>query len=101
MSEKPRILPAGDQAILVEFGVEITPATNRLVQAFTHNANQNRIPGIGELVPSYCTLLIYYDPFLLSFSQVESWARNLLGSALWETKTRSEVKEVPVVYGGP
>jgi KipI family sensor histidine kinase inhibitor len=101
MSEKPRILPAGDQAILVEFGVEINPTTNRLVQAFTHNANQNRIPGIGELVPSYCTLLIYYDPFLLSFSQVESWARNLLGSDLWEMKTSSEVKEVPVVYGGP
>ncbi|MFH1758566.1 MAG: 5-oxoprolinase subunit PxpB [Pseudomonadota bacterium] len=101
MSEKPRILPAGDQAILVEFGGEINPTINRLVQAFTNRANQNRIPGIGELVPSYCTLLIYYDPFLLSFPQVESWAHNLLGSDRWERKTSSEVKEVPVIYGGP
>jgi inhibitor of KinA len=101
MSETPRILPAGDQAILVEFGGEINPTINRLVQAFTNRANQNRIPGIGELVPSYCTLLIYYDPFLLSFPQVESWAHNLLGSDRWERKISSEVKEVPVIYGGP
>jgi len=101
MSETPRILPAGDQAILVEFGGEINPTINRLVQAFTNRANQNRIAGIGELVPSYCTLLIYYDPFLLSFPQVESWAHNLLGSNRWETKTSSAVKEVPVIYGGP
>ncbi|MBU1208447.1 MAG: carboxyltransferase domain-containing protein [Proteobacteria bacterium] len=46
MSEKPRILPAGDQAILVEFGGEINPTINRLVQAFTNRANQNRIPGM-------------------------------------------------------
>ncbi|MBM4334118.1 MAG: 5-oxoprolinase subunit PxpB [Deltaproteobacteria bacterium] len=100
MEVPPRILPAGDQAILIEFGVEINPAVNRLVQAFVRNAGQHRITGIGELIPSYCTLLIYYDPFLLSFSQVEHWARSLSGSDLLDTKTRPEVKEIPVVYGG-
>lgn len=100
MEGSPRILPAGDQAILIEFGLEINPAINRLVQAFARNADQHRIPGIGELIPSYCTLLIYYDPFLLSFSQVEHWARSLFGSNLLEAKISPEVKEIPVVYGG-
>ena len=77
MPGPPRILPAGDQAILIEFGTEINPAVNRFVQAFTQKASQLKMAGIGDLVPSYCTLLVYYDPFALSFSRVASWAQDL------------------------
>ena len=99
MEGTPRILPAGDQAILIEFGSEINPAINRLVHAFTQKADCRKIPGIGEMVPSYCTLLIYYDPFLLSFSQAASWARELLSSKELDHKSSSIIKEIPVCYG--
>lgn len=100
MGIKPRILPAGDQGVLLEFGAEINPEVNRMVHAFAHLTNQKRIPGIGELIPSYCSLLIYYDPFLLSFAQVTCWLEGLLGGESLEAEAPSVLKEVPVLYGG-
>ena len=99
MPGQPRILPAGDQAILIEFGAEINPTINRFVQAFTQKANQHKMAGIGDLVPSYCTLLVYYDPFSLSFSRVASWALDLLSSGPLESESSQTVKEVAVCYG--
>lgn len=101
MEGTPRILAAGDQAVLIEFGEEIKPAISRRIQAFTRRANQQRIPGIGELVPSYCTVLIYYDPSDLSFSQAASWAGEFLSSGSVEVESTPKIKEVPVFYGGP
>ncbi len=100
MEGTPRILPAGDQALLLEFGEEINPTINQRVQGFTQRASQHRISGIGELVPSYCTVLIYYDPFFLSFSQVASWAAEFLSSGPVEVESTPTIKEVPVLYGG-
>ena len=101
MDGTPRILAAGDQALLIEFGEEIKPAINRRVQAFTKRASQQRISGIGELVPSYCSVLIYYDPLHLSFSQAASWAGEFLSGGSVEVESAPTIKEVPVLYGGP
>jgi len=101
MDGTPRILAAGDQALLIEFGEEIKPAINRRVQAFTKRASQQRISGIGELVPSYCTVLIYYDPLRLSFSQAASWVGEFLSGGSVEVESAPTIKEVPVLYGGP
>jgi len=101
MEGLPRILPAGDQAILIEFGEEVKPEINRRVQAFTQRAQEHKISGIGELVPSYCTVLIYYDPLYLSFSQAASWAGEFLSPGSVEVESTPTIKEVPVLYGGP
>ena len=101
MDGTPRILAAGDQALLIEFGDEINPAINRRVHAFARRANTHKISGIGELVPSYCTVLIYYDPTILSFSQASSWAGEFLSSGSVEVEITPKIKEVPVLYGGP
>lgn len=100
MEGKPRLLPAGDQAILIEFGAEINPQMNRRVHEFARRAGAKKIPGIGELIPSYCSVLIYYDPFLLSFAQTASWAREFLDPKPLEAALPPVVKEVPVLYGG-
>ncbi len=63
----PELLPAGDQAILVKFEQEINPAINRFVHACGQQAKKNIIPGIRELIPAYCTILVHYDPFILPF----------------------------------
>jgi len=101
MDGTPRILASGDQALLIEFGEEINPAVNRRVHAFTRKASEHKISGIGELVPSYCTVLIYYDPTVLSFSRASSWAGEFLPSGSVEAEITPQIKEVPVLYGGP
>ncbi len=100
MGEKIRIRPAGDQALLVEFGTEISPEINLRVQEFSHRAAVQKIPGIREIIPSYCSALVYYDPILLSFADAVSWAKEFLDSKPLETQASAPIKEVPVLYGG-
>jgi len=100
MEEYLRIRPAGDQALLVEFGTEISLPVNLRVQEFCRRAGSHRIPGIGEMIPSYCSALVYYDPFLLCFSDVAGWFEGFLASKPEETASPTSVKEIPVLYGG-
>jgi KipI family sensor histidine kinase inhibitor len=96
----PRILPAGDQAILVEFGEEIQPLLNRRIHAVARNLADRKFPGIGETVSSYCSLLVYYDPFVLSRSQAASRIEKVLRAPIAEEEPLRTIKEVPVLYGG-
>jgi KipI family sensor histidine kinase inhibitor len=100
MEGAPRIRPAGDRALFVEFGTEINPEINLRVQEFYRRANSHKIPGIGEMIPSYCSVLVYYDPFLLSFAETSVWTEEFLTPGLLPDKKPSPVKEVPVLYGG-
>jgi inhibitor of KinA len=100
MESFPRILPAGDQAILVEFGAEINSVLNQRAHAVVRNLTAGKIPGIREAIPSYCSILIYYDPFVLSFPQVSSWVREFLARQVVIEKPSQTVKEIPVLYGG-
>ena len=46
----PRFLPAGESALVVEFGAAIDPALNDKVRAFDHALTAAAIPGIVETV---------------------------------------------------
>jgi KipI family sensor histidine kinase inhibitor len=96
----PRILPAGDQAILVEFGTEINATLNKRVHAVAQALTARKFPGIGETISSYCSLLVYYDPFLLSFAQVSSRIEEILNREIVPEEFSQTVKEIPVLYGG-
>jgi KipI family sensor histidine kinase inhibitor len=100
MEENLRIRPAGDQALLIEFGAEINPQINLRVQEFSRWASSHKVPGIGEMIPSYCSALVTYDPFLLSFAETAAWVREFVGSNPVRAEASAPVKEVPVLYGG-
>lgn len=91
--------PLGDSALLIQLGDEIDPAINQRVHALDALL-QNKIAGIIETVPAYCTVLVHYDPLVLTFNEVLHWARDKttqLDDSLNRTPRRIEV---PVQYGG-
>ncbi len=98
--EYPRFLPAGDSALVVEFGNEISLEINRRVHALAHTLEQEATPGLGEAVPSYRSLLVHYDPLKLSMRE----ARALIFAALERESDVSPLEprlvEVPTAYGG-
>lgn len=93
-------LPAGDSALVVEVGDEITPEINQTIRGLVLALEQQRIPGVREYVPTYRSLMILYDPAILLFhelvTQVQQIESQLESAALLEAR----VVEVPVVYGG-
>ena len=62
MPTAPRFLPAGESALVVEFGAAIDPALNDEVHAFDRALAQAAIPGVIEAVPTYRSLMIHFDP---------------------------------------
>ncbi|MDP4003367.1 allophanate hydrolase subunit 1 [Methylobacterium sp. NEAU K] len=65
MSAPPRILDAGEAALVVEFGVAVDPAINDRVLALDDALAADKPAGITETVPTYRSLMIHYDPMVL------------------------------------
>lgn len=59
---EPRIRPAGDQALVVEIGEGIDEIVNQRVHALALALERRELPGIVDLVPTYRSLLVNYDP---------------------------------------
>jgi KipI family sensor histidine kinase inhibitor len=97
---QPKILPAGDQAILIELGKEIKPEINQQVHYLAQLLEKRASLGIKEIIPSYSSLLIYYDPAQISFNAVSDLVQNFLHENSPGPYTPSVIKEIPVVYGG-
>lgn len=95
-----KILPAGDQALVVEFGNEISEELNRKVQLLNKKITGKRIGGIVETVPTFRSLMVLYDPSVISFEKLK---RLLAAIPVKETGSREQkrrVVEVPVCYSG-
>lgn len=95
-----KILTAGDSSVLVEFGSHISPEINRRISATVQLLRAQHIEGIQDMIPSFCALLINYDPRVLSFEQISGRLEKLLKV---ETKSETLTKrifEIPVCYGG-
>ena len=92
--------PLGDSALLVELGDKIDPAINQRVHALNALLQANSIAGIVETVPAYCTLLIHYDPLILTFDQVTHWVRDKLTQVDDSLNRKPRQLEVPLRYGG-
>ena len=92
--------PLGDSALLVQLGDKIDSAINQRVHALNALLQTKNIAGIIETVPAYCTLLIHYDPLILTFNQVTSWVRDNLTQVDDSLNRKSRHLEVPTRYGG-
>ncbi len=97
---KPKIVALGDSAILVRLGDEIDIKTNQHVHALANLLATSSISGIIETVPAYATLLVHYDPLILSFAQIKDHLRAKISQAEVTTSRPPRRVEVPVRYGG-
>jgi inhibitor of KinA len=98
--ERPMYRLMGDRAFLIELGDGIGPEVNRRVRALFVELERLALEGMRELIPSYRSLLVIYDPLAATVSDFtrhieEAWA-GLDPARLPPPKTM----RVPVVYGG-
>jgi KipI family sensor histidine kinase inhibitor len=95
----PRILDAGDCAVVVEFGDDIDAAVNARVLALDAAVGAARIPGVIETNPTYRSLFMLVDP--LTFDRDAFRDRVVALSRSIEAPSRQGRRwRVPVVYGG-
>jgi len=95
-----RIVPAGDSALIVEFEERIDPGVNASAIALAEAIEAARLPGVRDVVPTFRSVAIYFDPLRTSADALvgriqRDAARG--GAAVTEAQTGIRV---PVCYGG-
>ncbi len=96
----PRLLPAGESCVVVDFGEHIDYDINRKVQALRKALEEGAFPGIRELVPTYRSLAIYLDPLKENPRDLQRKIEELLVSLEKEPLRSSQAVDIPVCYGG-
>ncbi len=100
MYDEPRFCTAGDRAMVVELGDSISPETNRRVHGLMRALEGRGLPEIVDLVPTYRSLLVLYNPLLASFDGLRETVASLDSAAADAGRNAPNVVEVPTVYGG-
>jgi len=62
MDSQARHLPVGDRGLTIEFGNEIGEEINRQVHKMLFAMEKANLPGIIELLPTFRSLFVLYDP---------------------------------------
>lgn len=98
--EKAKIYTAGDSSVLIEFGKEISPEINGQITALVHLLKEQHIEGVVDMIPAFCSLLINYDPRVISYGKIKRRLEKLLKLEVRQEGGSRKVIRIPVCYGG-
>ena len=103
--EYPRILPASDSAILIEFGDSIDYETNARVYALQSEIENSDLgTSVVEFIPSYRSLLVEYDVSEYLYADLQERVNDLIGTTTVsgdaEMSSEQDAHQIPVAYGG-
>ncbi|MDE3166025.1 MAG: 5-oxoprolinase subunit PxpB [Acidobacteriota bacterium] len=92
------IRPASDRALYLVFGEEISPAMHAAVGRATRALEGVR--GLRNLHPGYASVLVDFDPSLLTHAAAEALIREVLDRHSGDPAPEPRQVGIPVVYGG-
>jgi inhibitor of KinA len=95
-----RIVTAGDSAVIVEFEERIDAAVNSRVVALARSIQAARLGGILDVVPTFRSVAVYFDPLRTDFDKLSDRLRHAAAGAGAVAATPSAPIRVPVWYGG-
>ena len=96
-----RILNAGDSAVTVEFGQKIDPEVCGMIQTFCKKLQQEPIRGITEVLPTFRSLTVFYDPMIISYNKLVRSLKKKSASLSALEQTDKRIYEIPVCYEEP
>jgi len=91
---------AGDCGLLVEYGNAIDPAVNQKVRSMAMVMHKHKPAGVREIIPTYRSILIYYDPSVTIPQRLQETLSDLESRLAEIEIPPPEVVEIPVCYGG-
>ncbi len=95
-----RICPVGDQAILCEFDNTIDEQTNDRVQHLTAWIREANLKGVTEVLPTYRSLLVFYDATKISYRSLFHKIRHVSTEKSFLEEKKKKVRMIPCLYGG-
>jgi inhibitor of KinA len=97
-----RMLTAGEQGLVVEFGNTISPVINAKVHRLAELLQRELGSSLLEVVPTYRSLLVYFDPLAMTrqvlSEKISAFIEQDSGTPTAQNAGRVVV--IPVCYGG-
>ena len=107
MADDFHIVQAGDAAVIVKFPERVDPAVNARAIGTAAALQGLGLSGIRDIVPTFRTVAVYFDPLRTDFERLVDELRRLAGEGRPEghpLRTSQELDAepitVPVKYGG-
>lgn len=95
-----KILLTGDSAVTVQFGEKIDPAIYARVKNLKEALEKAKPEGIVELIPTYRSLMVQYDPLMLSFDRLCDILKECMKQGGTAVEGHKKVLTIPVCFGG-
>jgi KipI family sensor histidine kinase inhibitor len=96
----PRLLPAGDGAVSVELGDDISREANTRALTLERLLLDAGLPGIVDTVPTFRSLLVHYDPLVLPWATLRARLSDLVAGLAGARPPAGRRVELPCAYGG-
>jgi inhibitor of KinA len=93
-------VPLGDQTLVVQFENILSIEVSRTVQSFAHIIEQQGIPGVTEMIITFNTLAVCYDPIKITYDKLLGKLQALQENNLQSEDIAGKKVYVPVVFGG-
>lgn len=95
-----KILPAGETCLFVDFGEVIDLEVNARVQSLMRALADRPFGGMKELVPTYRSLSVYFDPVTVNLSALRTRLGEELNKPFDAAQVGGREVRVPVAFGG-
>lgn len=92
--------PASDQSLLVYFERHITVDAHLRIRKLLRLLELEPVPGVRNLHPAYCSLLVDFDALKLSHATLEATLRSYIDRLNPLTLPNPGEREIPTCYGG-
>lgn len=99
-AEELSIRSLAESGLLIEFADVIEPALVARVMALSAAIEAAHPPGLLDVVPSYRTILLAFDPAATDGDALASLVRRLAGEAATVPAPEARTVTIPVLYGG-
>jgi inhibitor of KinA len=90
----------GDRGLLLEFGDEISREINEKVRRMALAIQTEAMEGIVETVPTYRSLLVIYNPMILSIEDLKKRLNRIEEGLQQAPLPEPKLTRIPAVYGG-
>jgi KipI family sensor histidine kinase inhibitor len=92
-----RFLDAGEAALVVECGTDVAPRVNDRVLTLDAGLLALGLPGVRETVPTYRSLMIHYDPLVVSRAALIEAVRRIECTPI-KTRAPTDLWTIPCCY---
>ena len=99
-TEQIKFLSCGDSAVTVEFSKEMSEKTNRKIRFLAAKLESEKIKGICESVPTFCSMTIYFNPMIISRKKLEKNVLRMIDSYQEDSAGKKRIFLIPVCYDG-